>query len=108
MVTSNSRWEILPASTSLEGVPAFLVVAQDAGERTGLKALPDAERGQLREQVRGDDTAEIEDEALVAHAVQLRSRRPERACLWLSGTVNFELPDAQAFFSALLATGHHP
>jgi hypothetical protein len=69
----------------LEGVPAFLVVAQHAGERTGLKALPDAERGQLCEQVRGDDAAEIEDEALVAHAVQLRSRRPERACLWVTG-----------------------
>ena len=58
----------------LERVPAFRIVVQDAGERARLKPFPDAERGQLREQVRGDNAAEIEDEALVAHAVQLRGR----------------------------------
>jgi len=75
----------------LEGLPAFPVVVQDAGERAGVEALPDAERGQLREQVRGDNAAEIEDEALITHAVQLRRRRRKRACLRLPGAVYFLL-----------------
>jgi len=78
----------------LKGAPALLVVVQDTGERAGLETLPGAEGGQLREQVCGDDAAEIEDEALIAHAIQLRRRRRERACPCLRSRVYFELPDA--------------
>jgi hypothetical protein len=58
----------------LDRLPAFRIVEQDAGERAGIEALADAERGQFGEQVRRDNAAEIEDEASVAHAVSLGGR----------------------------------